>query len=257
MYPILFKIGPLSIQAYGFGIAIAFLIGILITMHYARKVGIKPEIIIDLTIYVIIAAIVGSRLLYVIGQWDKYKDNLTRIFMVHEGGLAFLGGFGLSILVIALFARVRKVSLLKLLDAMSPGVAIGYAIARIGCFLNGCCFGIPANIPWAIKFPRGALAYFYYPGIDIHPTQLYALFSMLAVFLIILYLWEKRKYDGYVSFWFLILYSTYRFVVEFFRYCPDDLVWLGLKPGQFISLVMLAAGVAGLGLMHKRFKTGL
>lgn len=250
MYPILFKIGPLSIHAYGFMIAVAFLVGILISLRYAKREEIKGEFILDLAIYVIIAAIVGSRLFYVIGTWDQYQDNFLEIFMVRKGGLVFLGGLLLAILVVVWYARAKKVPVLKLLDVITPGTALGYAITRIGCFLNGCCFGLPTKLPWGIVFPPGSLAHFYYPGEPIHPTQLYSLVSMFLAFFIIMGLYRKKKFDGYIFFWGLLLYSIYRFLVESFRYSPIH--WLGLTPSQW--LVLATAAVAIYGLMHKGLK---
>jgi phosphatidylglycerol:prolipoprotein diacylglycerol transferase len=246
MHPLLFKIGVFSVHSYGLMMALAFLSGIGLSLYFAGRGGIKKEAILDLAILVIIFGIAGARLSYVIGQWDKYKGDLVEILMVQQGGLAFLGGFLAALLVTAAYAKIKKIPILKLFDVLAPGVALGYAIARIGCFLNGCCFGVAANVPWAIKFPPGSLPYYYCPEEAIHPTQLYASFSMFIAFLVILYLWRKRKFDGQIFFWFLILYSTYRFVVEFFRYCPPDLFWLGLRPGQIVALIMFVIGLAGL-----------
>jgi phosphatidylglycerol:prolipoprotein diacylglycerol transferase len=250
MYPILFRIGPVSVHAYGFMIALAFLIGIPISIHYARREGIKAETILDLAIYVIIAAIVGSRFFYVVGQWDEYKSNLPEIFMVQKGGLVFLGGLLLAVLVVVFYAKWKKTPMLKLLDALTPGTLLGYAITRVGCFLNGCCFGLPTRLPWGIEFPFGSLAYSYFPGEKIHPTQLYAVASMLVAFLIIALLYPRKKFDGQVFCWGLILYSVYRFLVEFLRYSPIH--WLGMTPSQWMVLVM--AVVAVYGLVHKGFK---
>lgn len=257
MYPILIKIGPFAIHAYGFMIAIAFLVGILISLHYAKKSGISPETILDLTIYVIIAALVGARLFYVIGQWDQFKNNILEIFMVQKGGLVFLGGLLLAVLVIIWYAKWKKIPLLKLLDIATPASAIGYAITRVGCFLNGCCFGLPTNVPWGMVFPFGSLAYSYFPDEHIHPTQLYAIFSGLIIFLVTLYLWKIKKIDGQVFFWGIILYGVYRFIVEIFRYCPPELYLFGLNPGQIISIGMVVGGIIGLRLIHKRLKSGL
>lgn len=245
MYPVLFKIGRFSIHGYGFAIAIAFLVGTLISMRYARKEGIKPELILDLALYVIIAAIVGARLFYVIGTWDQYTDDLLKIFMVQEGGLVFLGGFFLALLVVVVFARWKGIELLKLLDVLAPGTALAYAIGRIGCFLNGCCFGLPTELPWGINFPLGSLAHSYFPDTHIHSTQLYSSASMFLVFLLILFLYRKKKFDGFVFFWWIILYSIYRFLVEFLRFSPIH--WLGLTPSQW--MVLVAAGLAVWGLV--------
>jgi phosphatidylglycerol:prolipoprotein diacylglycerol transferase len=246
MYPILFEIGPLSVHAYGFMLAIGFCAGILVTLHYAKKVNIQPETILNLAIYMIICALVGSRLTYVLGRWGYYKSNLLEIFMVQKGGLAFLGGLLLAIVVVIWFARRRGLPFLRLLDVLTPGTAVGYSIARIGCFLNGCCFGVPTGVPWGMSFPLGSLAHSYYGADHIHPTQLYAIFLVFAVFLIIVFLWKRKKYDGYVFFWFLVLYAVYRFAVEFFRFCPPELYLLGLNPGQVVALAMFSVGAIGL-----------
>lgn len=252
MYPILFKIGPLSVHAYGFMLALAFLVAVLISLYYAKKEKIDADVIFELAIYGMIAAILGSRFLYVVGQWDQYKDNLLEIFMIQKGGLAFLGGLMLGILVFAWIAKRRGIPLLKILDVVAPGAALGYAIARVGCFLNGCCFGLPTDAPWGMRFPFGSLAYSHFSDAAIHPTQIYSLLSMLAVFLIVVYLWRHKKYDGQIFFWWLILYAVYRFIVEFFRYCPEKLYILELNPGQLIALAMFAVGAAFVFYNRKR-----
>ena len=248
MYPILFRIGPLSIHAYGFAIALAFLLGILISLHYAKKEGIRGEEILNLAVYVIIFGILGARLLYVIGQWGQYKDNLLEIFMVQRGGLVFLGGLISAILVIVWYAKLKRIPLLKLLDVLAPGTALGYAFTRLGCFLNGCCFGLPTKVSWGMVFPPGALAHSYFPGESIHPTQLYSFASMLLVFIMVVWLFGHKKYDGQIFFWWIILYSTYRFLVEFLRFSPIH--WLGLTPSQWI--VLPAAILSFYALIYKR-----
>ncbi|MEA3492818.1 MAG: prolipoprotein diacylglyceryl transferase [Candidatus Margulisiibacteriota bacterium] len=253
MRPILFNIGGLSIHSYGLMMAIAFLVGIFIAICYAKREELKGDIIIDLSVYVIIAAIVGARFLYVAGQWDKYKDNLLDIFMVQKGGLVFLGGLLLSILVVVLYAKRKRIPVLKLLDVLTPGTALGYAITRIGCFLNGCCFGMPTDSPCGIEFPPGSLAYFYYPDQHLHPTQLYSSASMLLAFIILIVLYRFKKFDGQIFYWGLIFYSVYRFAVEFLRFSPMH--WLGLTPSQWIVLLTFAIGVYG--LVHKRFKSSI
>jgi phosphatidylglycerol---prolipoprotein diacylglyceryl transferase len=256
MYPVLFKIGVLPVHAYGFMLALGFLAGILVSLYFARRVAVRPETILDLALYVIISALVGARLFYVIGRWPEYRENLLEIVMVQNGGLAFLGGLLLALAVVFCYARRKNLPVLRLFDVMAPGMALGYAITRIGCFLNGCCFGVPTRLPWGIAFPPGSLAYAQFPGEHTHPTQLYALFLMLVIFFVTLYLWKSRKYDGYIFFWTLILYALYRFAVEFFRYCPSELYRLGLNPGQIISLTLFAAGAAGL-LLNSRRKSSL
>ncbi|MFH1825955.1 MAG: prolipoprotein diacylglyceryl transferase [bacterium] len=246
MQPILISFGPLVIHSYGLMIAIAFLVGIIMAIHYAKKVGWPADLILDLAIWSIIGAIVGARLMYVVGQWSYYRGNLLDIFMVQKGGLAFLGGFLISLLLVTILGRRKKISLLRLFDVCAPSVSIGYAIARVGCFLNGCCFGKPTDFIFGLKFPFGSVAYSHFPHEAVHPTQLYALVFMLFVFLFIIYLWRRRKYDGQIFYTWLVLYGTYRFLVEFLRYCPPNLYVLGLNPGQWIALGLFVVGAIGL-----------
>lgn len=256
MYPVLFKLGPFAVHAYGFMLAVGFLVGIFIIIHFAKKENIREEHVLELSIYGIIAAIVGSRLMYVIGEWQQYKENLLEIFMVQKGGLAFLGGLLLGFLVVGIAARRRGIPFLKLMDVCAPGASVGYAIARVGCFLNGCCFGHPAEVPWGVRFPFGSLAHAHYGSAAIHPTQIYALLALLAIFIIVVMLWRKKSYDGQIFIWWLCLYAVYRFNVEFFRYCPDEFYWLGLNPGQIIALLMLVAALVIHGALRYQGKAG-
>ena|SRR3989338_7465581 len=223
-------------------VALAFIAGILVSLYYAKKEKIKSEIILDLAIYVIVASIIGARSFYVIGQWDLYKTNLLEVFMVQRGGLVVLGGVLFSIVTIFLFAKKKKISFLKLLDSISPGTALGLAIGRVGCFLNGCCFGLPARLPWAIKFPPGSLAHSYFPGEYIHPTQIYSVLGMLTVFGVVTSIYRKKRFNGQIFFAWVIGYSIYRFIVEFFRYSPIH--WLGLTPSQWIVAIGVVVAVA-------------
>lgn len=244
MHPILFKLGPLSLFSYGLMVALGFLVGIGFALYFARKEGIKSESIIDLALLLIVSSIIGARFFYVAGQWNFYRGNLLEIFMIWRGGLVFLGGliFGLATLVY--FASEKKIALRRLLDVVTPGALLGYAIGRIGCFLNGCCFGLPTKLPWGIVFPNDCLAGAYFPDRHLHPTQLYSVALVLIAFGIVLWLYPRKKFDGQVFFWGLILYSIYRLAVEFLRYSPIH--WLSLTPSQWIALAILAVGIGGL-----------
>src|SRR3989344_5848064 len=129
MYPVLFKFGPFAIHAYGFFIALAFLAGILVSLYYAKREGIGSQTIFDLAIYVIISGLVGARLSYVFGQWEYFRGNPAEIFMAQKGGLVFLGGFLLALLVTVVYVKVKNMPRLKLFDALAPGVALGCGAA--------------------------------------------------------------------------------------------------------------------------------
>lgn len=250
MLPILLKFGALEIRSYGFFVALGFLAGILITLIYAGREKISRQAILDLAIYTIISSIAGARLFYVIGQWDFYRANPLEIIMVQNGGLVFLGGLLLALATVYFYARAKKVPLLNLLDAITPGTTLGYAIGRIGCFLNGCCFGLPTKLPWGVIFPKGSLAEAYCPDLPLHPTQLYSSLAMLLAFLALVWLYRKKKFDGQIIFLGLIFYSVYRFLVEFFRYSPVR--WLHLTPSQWVVIPLFIFGVWGLAYLSKR-----
>lgn len=236
MYRILFKLGPINIYSYGFMLAMAFLFGTLVAIRLAKQEGISAEKVLELMIYIIISALIGARLGYVLFFWWQFSHNPLLIFSFSGGGLAFYGGLFLALFVVLWRAKVYKIPILKIFDIGSAPVFLGYSIARIGCFLNGCCYGIETNLPWAVKFPN-------LPGMR-HPTQIYASIITFGCFLFILYLWKKKKFDGQVFLTALILYMTYRFFIEFIRVGPK--VLFGLTSVQVISVFVFAAAISTL-----------
>jgi phosphatidylglycerol:prolipoprotein diacylglycerol transferase len=250
VHPLIGKIGPVSIYSYGIMIALAFLAGIAAAIYFARREGIKAESILDLSLYVMVAAVAGARLFYVVGQWELYRDNLPEIWMLQKGGLVFLGGLLFSILTVIIYARAKRLPMLKLFDALTPATALGYAIGRAGCFLNGCCFGLPTALPWGVVFPPGSLAALYSPGQHLHPTQIYSIISMLIVFALLILIYRRKRYDGQILIRGLLLYSVYRFLVEFLRF--STIHWFNLTPSQWLSLLIFTFGLWGWAFYRKK-----
>ncbi|MBI5399856.1 prolipoprotein diacylglyceryl transferase [Candidatus Saganbacteria bacterium] len=244
MLPILIKLGPLTIHSYGLLAALGFTAGLLSTVYYADKEGISSETILNLAIYNIIAWIIGARLFYVIGMWNQFQQNPLDIIMIQNGGLVFLGGLIFGLAAIFFVAWRNRLPVWKILDAATPGSLLGFSIGRIGCLLNGCCFGLPTTLPWGIKFPFGALAYFYFPNEALQPTQLLDIIGLFIVFVILVFIYQRRKFSGQVFFWGIILYSIERFLTELLRYSP--LHWLGLTPSQWIVIPLIIIGLLGL-----------
>ena len=242
MHPVLAQIGPFTLYSWGLFVGIGFLTALLVSLPLGRRLGISSETLMDFAVFLIVASLIGARTFYVIEFWHDFTDQPWRIFMIQHGGLVFYGGFILAVLVALWFSKRRGISLLRLLDAAFPGGALGYAIGRIGCFFNGCCFGIETNVPWAVHFPN-------LPGTR-HPTQLYSSVSGLLIFFFLLWVWSRRKKDGEVTFWGLTLYGIYRFIVEFFRYSPDHI--FGLTPSQYICIIIFGVGVWGLTRLKSR-----
>ena len=215
MHPVLFKIGPYSVYSYGAMLALAFLVCSFLAKRRAASIGMDGEKILDLTILLIMSGVIGGRIMFVILDLEYFKTRPLDIFKLWEGGLVWYGGLILAVISGAVFLRIYKMPILKTADLMMPYVALGQAIGRIGCFLNGCCYG---------KTP--AL-----------PTQLFESAAMLIVYLI---LRRRVPSNGRTFFLYLILYSVFRFFNEFIR-GDNMLAVMGLTFSQFISVIIFTA----------------
>jgi len=242
MYPILFSYGSLTLYSYGLMLALAFLSGIAWAVYMGKKEGLKEELVLDLSLFSLIASIIGARVVYVIFFWPSFKNNVWEIFMIWHGGLVFYGGVLFAILTLAFMIHRKKLPVLKLLDIAAPTTAIGYAIGRIGCFLNGCCYGVVCDLPWGVHFPHLS-------GLR-HPTQLYASFAGLFIFLSLVILWKRRSFEGQLLLTGLILYSVYRFLIEFIRTSPVSLY--GLTQAQLASILIFLAALIMYGILYFR-----
>ena len=242
MHPLAFQIGSLTINWYGVLVALAFLIGLWTASRRSLRAGVAPEKIADLGPWLIVGAIVGSRALYVISYWrEDFADKpLWEIFMIRHGGLVFYGGLIGAALACVLFVRLKKLALWKIADITAPSIALGFAIGRLGCLMNGCCYGRHSDLPWAIHFPKEHAT-----GADgVHPTQIYDALFGFGLYFALAWLFRRKKFDGQVFTAFLIGYAVLRSVVELFR--GDYLrYYLGgwVTPAHLVSVWILLAGL--------------
>jgi phosphatidylglycerol:prolipoprotein diacylglycerol transferase len=234
MHPVLFSWGFITVYAYGAMVALAFLAGISVGAILLKRYGLYADKVWDLAIWIIVAALLGGRLFYVIEFRAYFLKNPQEIIMVWHGGLVFYGGLILGVAAAILFIKLNRFPFWPFLDVITPPTVLGYALGRIGCFLNGCCYGVETTLPWAVHFPEIS-------GLR-HPTQLYASFLAGAAFLVLLICLHYKKFDGQVFGLGLLYYSVYRFLIEFLRINPRHL--FNLSEAQLISLVgMVGAGV--------------
>jgi phosphatidylglycerol---prolipoprotein diacylglyceryl transferase len=217
MHPVLCKIGSISLYSWGFMVAFGTLAWLIVSLRIGKREGIKEETILDLFIYVVISAAIGARLFYVLAFPGRYLSDPISVLYLNEGGLVFIGGLCGVLIAAFIFIRRFNINIWKLLDLMSPGTMIGYSIGRIGCFLNGCCYGITLF------------------GIQ-QPTQIYSSLSGIIIFVLLLYLYGRKKYDGQIFLWALLLYSIYRFLLEFLRYSPVHISVF--TPNQLLAALM-------------------
>lgn len=211
MRPILFQIGTVPIYSYGTMVAIAFMVGLWMIGRQTQKEGLAPyDKIVDLSLWILVGGIIGARLLFVLLELPTYLARPLTIFMISEGGLSFYGAVIGGFIGGFVYAKKNTLPVWPLADVIAPWVALGYSIVRIGCLLNGCCYGLPTHLPWAMRCASidGQLR---------HPTQIYALLASLMIFFILIALRKRKPFPGFL-FWFYIgIYAVTRFVIEIYR----------------------------------------
>ncbi len=247
MYRTLFELGPLSVHTYGVMLAIAFWLGIELSARAARKHDIDETRIIDLGIIILISSVVGSRLLYVLTHFSEYESDRLGIFRVWEGGLVFYGGLIAGIVLGIGYLMRKKMPVLRVTDLLAPQLALGIALARVGCFLNGCCFGKASDLPWACEFPPDSQAGSVMAGTTIHPTQVYSAIANFIIFIILRRMLHRSYRPGTVFGSLLVLYGGWRFVIDNLRHYEEHMR-VGVLGGsltfnQIASIIMIVAGL--------------
>lgn len=238
MYPKLLDLGPLAINTYGVIYVVAFLISYHYSLVQVKKIGISEKLISNSFLYVIIIGILGARLLYVASNLHLYTQDLKEIFCLWKGGLTFYGGFLPAVIFLIFYFKMKKISTLKLFDLITPPFLLGVAIARIGCFMAGCCYGKETDLIWGVIFNHpDSLAPL---GTKLHPTQLYESLANFLFFCILRKM--KSNFNGKIFFSGLGLMSTFRFLNEFLRGDIRPLL-AGISFTQYISLFLIAISV--------------
>ncbi len=243
-------IGPLPIRWYGLLIASAVLIGVSLSTYLAKRRGVNPDLISDLAIWLVIAAIPCARLYYVAFEWDKYVDNPAEIVAIWHGGIAIHGAILGGLIAALLFARLNKISFWQLADLVAPSLILGQAIGRWGNFFNSEAFGRPTDLPWKLYIPPAQRPIGYTQFDYFHPTFLYESLWNLAVFalLITLFRWGLKHPNGLkvgtLFLVYLVAYSLGRVWIEGLR--MDSLMVGPLRMAQMVSLTCVAIGTFGL-----------
>jgi len=258
MYPEIFHIGSFPINTYGVFLAIAFLCAILVAVRLASRDGLPRERIYDLSLWMLLGGLIGSKILMLFTE-PEYRDHplqLLSLDFLRSGGV-FYGGLIGAVLTGYFLMKRYKLPWWKTADACAPGIAIGNFFGRQGCFAAGCCWGKPTSLPWGVKFTELGHQITGVPtDVYLHPTQLYESFAMLIVFLFLLWMHRRKRFNGQVILLYALLYSIVRFAIEFVRDDPrGDIFGLttltGLSTSQMISLVV---GIAAAVLLVIRWR---
>ncbi len=254
MFPTLFHWGGFSLHAYGLFIAVGFLLGIGLALKEARRQGLPGERILDLSLVIIISAIIGSRLLYTIIHYPQYLKAPLSIFKIWEGGLVFFGGLILAFIAGGWYIKKVGLPFWKTADLLAPSLALGQVFGRLGCLAAGCCYGRPTDVPWAITFsdPESLAP----TGIALHPTQLYESGAALVLFLLLILLRRKEFFVGQLIVVYLFFSGWARWAIEFFRGdYRGNLLGGGWSDTQYLSgLIILFSLFLGLYLLKEKGK---
>ncbi|MBN3038646.1 MAG: prolipoprotein diacylglyceryl transferase [Candidatus Omnitrophica bacterium] len=248
MHPILFQIGPLTIYSYGLMVACAFIVGTYLASREAIRQNIPEQKIVDIALILAISGIVGGRLLYVLQNFDFYLKYPLQIIMLHKGGLSFFGGLFFALICMLFFLKLQNLPVLKTVDLFTPYLALGHAIGRIGCLLNGCCYGKQTSHFFALYFPAD--------NIPRYPVQVYSSLGLVVIF-IILRFWQERlrdkpRFQGQIFIFYCFLYSMMRFFMEYLR-GDHQPVFAGVNVYQLVSIVIFIFSGALLWKRRKGF----
>ncbi len=263
---------PIPLHTYGLLLALGFIVAIWVAQREARRQGQDPEAIGDLSFWILVAALVGSRVFYIFVNWNDYFGlnalvstrfgRIPRLLAVWEGGLVFYGGFIASTLTAWWYMRRRQMPFLAYADTLIPSVALGHFFGRLGCFAAGCCWGKVAHghFPWLAEFPPESLAYQSFAAradpsrylsadrlhtLPLHPTQLYESGGELLLFLLLVAVVRPRKrFHGQALATWLMAYAVLRSAVESFRGDVERGVVAGLGVGAWTSIAIFAVGAA-------------
>ncbi len=267
MRPTLFHIFHYPVHAYPTMLSIAFITGTLLCVRICEKRGlwVAP----DAGLWVFVGALIGAKAFYII-QYNPYAPTLGpawhrhvwRAILIWQGGVVYYGGLIGGIIAVILYLYWYRIPRIQAMDVMAVFLPMGQAITRVGCFLNGCCYGYPTDVRWAVRFPRGSHAYLRQLhnhqitedapcSLPVHPTELYMCGGLIIIFLILLYMLKRQRFHSQLILSYMVLYGLLRFIVEFYRGESARSVY-GLTVSQTISAVLLLAGLAGWFIAWKR-----
>ena len=250
MHPILFQLGPLTVYAYGAMLALGAGLGLILLGRLARDNHLDPDQITNLGLWVLVTGIAGSRLVFVLLEPGAFAAQPYRVLFFWEGGLVFYGGIAAALPLAMWLTRRWKIPPLKLIDTFAIPLALGQAFGRLGCFLAGCCYGLPWDGSCAVTFtdPRTLAP----PGIPLHPTQLYSAAELFVLTGLLLIIWRRRRFDGQVFCLYGMVHGSMRVIIESFRgdfrgdpllgpFTPTAVFALGLAVACALGLIILGS----------------
>jgi phosphatidylglycerol---prolipoprotein diacylglyceryl transferase len=252
MYPILFDFGGFQVRSYGVIVALSFLVALWMSTREANRNGLDPKLLQDFSIYALLGGVIGARLYFVLFSEPAYfLKHPAELLAVWNGGLGLIGSLIGGFLAALWFCRKHSIPFLKLVDTLTPGMALGQTFGQFACLFNGDSYGKPTNLPWAITFtdPRSMAPL----NIPLHPIEIYEMAAYFLVFLLVRRMRRDYDIDGFIFFIYLAGYGTARFILDFFRGDPAMFAW-GIQAAQVFGGAMILASVIGFGLHKKHLR---
>ena len=254
MHPILFRIGTWPVYSYGVLLALAYLAGLQLAVMRARRAGLDGARVMDLGIYLIIAALIGAKVMLIAVDFNYFRTQPRELLSLVRAGGVFYGGLLAAFGVALWLVRRYKLPVWTTADLLAPGIALGHIVGRFGCLLAGCCYGRPTTVAWAVTFTdRVASANVGTPmDIPLHPTQLYDAGAEAVILALLLFSERRgRPFPGRTFWWYMLLYAVSRFVIEFYR-GDERGTLVGLSTSQFVSAILVPASLFMLWRLRNR-----
>lgn len=249
----IFEFGPFAINSYGLMLAIAFFAAIWYVHRRSKAENLPFEQMLNVAYILIFGGVIGGRLSYVLMHLSDFVDDPLSAINPFQGdqfgisGLNLYGGVILAVLAMLVYVQLKKLPLLAVGDLFSPALGLGIGIGRIGCFLNGCCFGTPTDLPWGVTYPEGSIPAYYFGHQAIHPSQLYTAGYGWLLFFALFWLLKRKKFDGQVMALFFMFEAVFRHLIEYVRHYETEMRFslLGMEPtyNQAISVAFLLIGL--------------
>jgi phosphatidylglycerol:prolipoprotein diacylglycerol transferase len=246
VYPELFSIGPITVYSYGVLLAVSYLLGLRLAMWRATRWGLDASRVLDLGIYIIIAALIGAKLLLLVVDFDQFRQSPAELLSLARSGGVFYGGLIVAVGVAFWYIARHGMPFWTTCDVFAPGIALGHVTGRLGCFAAGCCYGRQTTLPWGITFhnPLAAANVGTPLGIPLHPTQLYEAGAELLILIVLLTTERRgRQFSGRTFWLYMLLYAISRYIIEFYRGDPRGEMF-GMSTSQFISVVLAPLSIA-------------
>jgi len=258
MHPDIIDIGPITIHSYGVMLAVAFVAGVWYIKRRSPYEKLSFESLLTVSYFLIVGGVIGARLAFVALHWADFQDNLFLAFNPFQSGQFGISGLNLyGGVIVAIGGAVwyiyqKRLPMMAVFDIFSPTLGLGIGIARIGCFLNGCCFGNPTDLPWGVTFPAESVSDFFLGITPVHPTQIYSSLYGIILFIVLGYIIKRKTFDGQVLAVLFMLESFFRFIIEPVRFYESEMTFsfLGFDP-TYNQLVAVSLFLIGLFIYMK------